>query len=189
MTPLKRRQTLVRMGLADPIPTVAQRRLWEWIDSRVPPQGEPDGEFTSFVQWLNKASSWIGFTGAKCYDSKDRRCQNGADMKRADEEGAFPLRWYLPHRYPRPYIPANGQMVAAFTLYQAKEPISLKEVRSAKGAGNIALAKIVNMLGAESLEITEKGKKPDQIFLQLTDHGRGEVEDFGVRQRKASYVR
>ena len=54
------------------------------------------GAFSSYTQWVNKAQSWIGGTGALCYDAKDRPCLIGADFKRADQEGAFPVRYFIP---------------------------------------------------------------------------------------------
>lgn len=121
MTPLDRRKMLVKMGIADPIPSVAQRRLWEFIDDRVPPDGEPDGEFTSHIQWLNKASSWIGWTGAKTFDAKGRPCRNGGDMQRAKDEDAFPVRWYLPHRFPAPAPMSEGLFNLLAHLARADE--------------------------------------------------------------------
>jgi hypothetical protein len=43
------------------------------------------------------AKGWRGphFT-ALCFDQKGRRCRNGGDMRRADEEGAFPVWWVWP---------------------------------------------------------------------------------------------
>ena len=54
------------------------------------------GEFSSFEEWVNKAQSWIGGTGAQCFDGKMRRCLIGADMQRARDEGAFPVSYWLP---------------------------------------------------------------------------------------------
>ena len=59
------------------------------------PNREPDGQFHTFETWVNKACSWIGGTNALCADTKERVCRNGADMQRARDEGAFPVRfWY-----------------------------------------------------------------------------------------------
>jgi hypothetical protein len=58
------------------------------------PSREPDGEFPTFVHWVNKATSWIGGTNALCVDAKDRVCHNGGDMMRARDEDAFPVRFY-----------------------------------------------------------------------------------------------
>lgn len=43
------------------------------------------------------ATGWRGehFT-ALCFDQKGRRCRNGGDFKRAEEEGAFPVWWVWP---------------------------------------------------------------------------------------------
>lgn len=51
------------------------------------------GQFTSFIQWVNKARSWIGGTGAVCTDTKGRRLLCGADFQRARDEGAFPVTY------------------------------------------------------------------------------------------------
>lgn len=59
------------------------------------PTREPDGQFTSMVQWINKATSWIGGENALCVDAKDRICRNGGDFQRAETEGAFPIRFYF----------------------------------------------------------------------------------------------
>lgn len=53
--------------------------------------------FNSFVQWVNKASSW--FRGAKlrdglgyvCIDAKGRICQYGKHFIRARDENTFPI--------------------------------------------------------------------------------------------------
>ena len=59
------------------------------------PSREPDGEWYSFQNWVNHATRDIGGMNAACYDAKGRRCLIGKDFKLADEEGAFPVRyWY-----------------------------------------------------------------------------------------------
>lgn len=82
-----------------PRPSKAERAEWGRIDDSRPPAGKPDGAFTSFTEWLNKAPSWIGGTGAKCFDVQDRPCRRGADFERARDEATFPVRWYLPERF------------------------------------------------------------------------------------------
>ena len=65
---------------------------------------EHNQQFDSFVQWVNKASSWLtrhpSYDGKKfralCFDAKGRRCQIGADFMRARDEDAFPIRWAWP---------------------------------------------------------------------------------------------
>lgn len=72
--------------------------------------------FRSHTEWVNKATRWLtshprylntehngpakGWRGdhftALCFDQKGRRCRNGGDMRRADEEGAFPVWWIWP---------------------------------------------------------------------------------------------
>lgn len=59
------------------------------------PSRAPDGEFSTFQTWVNKATSWIGGTNPLCADTKGRVCRNGGDMMRARDEGAFPVRFWL----------------------------------------------------------------------------------------------
>lgn len=59
------------------------------------PDRDPDGRFTSFQQWVNKATSWIGGTNPLCADAKDRICRNGGDFMRARDENAFPVRFWF----------------------------------------------------------------------------------------------
>ena len=59
------------------------------------PSRAPDGEFASFDQWVNKATSWIGGTNALCADAQGRICRIGGDMMRARDEGAFPVRYWF----------------------------------------------------------------------------------------------
>lgn len=117
-TPLNRRRTMVQFGLQPPIPDVATRRAWEFIDDRVPPEGEADGEFRSHLDWIQHAASYIGWTGAKCYDAKNRRCDTGAAFALARDEGAFPVRWYLPERFP-PGRPLERRMYDLLTIVNA----------------------------------------------------------------------
>ncbi len=56
------------------------------------------GEFESHQKWVQKAASWIGGIGAKCYDAKGRRCRIGADFARARDENAFPVRYTIPNK-------------------------------------------------------------------------------------------
>lgn len=59
------------------------------------PDREPDGDFWAFQVWVNKAVSWIGGTNPLCVDDFGRRCLCGADFMLADQQGAFPVRfWY-----------------------------------------------------------------------------------------------
>lgn len=61
---------------------------------------EHNQRFETFDMWVNKASSWLTRRGpnvkAICYDAKGRLCTRGADMMRARDEGAFPVRWLWP---------------------------------------------------------------------------------------------
>ena len=71
------------------------------------PQREPDGQFTTFATWVNKARSWIGGTGAVCFDARGRRCYQGSDFMRARDEGAFPVRYWIPSDPP---VRAKGRV-------------------------------------------------------------------------------
>lgn len=53
-------------------------------------------EFTSYIHWVCKAHTWIGGTGAKCFDAKGRECRIGKDFMRARDEEAFPVSYYFP---------------------------------------------------------------------------------------------
>lgn len=182
MDPKQRRQMLVRAGLADPIPSIEQLRAWEYIDDRVPPDGEADGQFDTHVQWVNKAASWIGYTGARCYDSKDRRCRNGGDMKRAHDEGAFPVRWYWPERFPPPIIPSVQIMrVRSAVATAGAAGILYEELRARPGMKKISRKKI-----AEALE--GRATHNDGRWT-MTPEGVDQTK-FEIEQgRRASYVR
>lgn len=55
------------------------------------------GEFKTYEQWVNKGQSWLksqSHRPAICVDAKGRRCALGADMIRARDEGAFPVRYF-----------------------------------------------------------------------------------------------
>ena len=65
---------------------------------------EHNQQFDSFIQWVNKASSWLTrhpryhpkHFRVRCVDAVGRVCQNGADFMRARDEDAFPIRWTWP---------------------------------------------------------------------------------------------
>jgi hypothetical protein len=52
--------------------------------------------FHSYIQWVNKAATRIGGTGAQCFDAKGRPCRIGRDFMRARDEGTFPVTAYAP---------------------------------------------------------------------------------------------
>ena len=58
------------------------------------PDRDPDGQFSTFIQWVNKATSWIGGENALCVDKLGRVCRCGGDFMRARDEDAFPVRFY-----------------------------------------------------------------------------------------------
>jgi hypothetical protein len=64
-----------------------------------------EGEFKSFEQWVSKASSWIT-KDALCVDAKGRICQLGKDFKRAQEERAFPVRFFYDMQVSAEPVPA-----------------------------------------------------------------------------------
>lgn len=65
---------------------------------------EVSQSFSSFEEWVNKASSWLTrhpeynerYFRAICFDSKGRICRQGGCMARARDEGAFPVYWVWP---------------------------------------------------------------------------------------------
>lgn len=55
------------------------------------------GQFDSHAQWVNKAQSWLKSPSHRpviCVDAIGRRCSLGADMARARDEDAFPVRYF-----------------------------------------------------------------------------------------------
>lgn len=85
--------------------------------------------FSNHQQWVNRASAWLtahpeynntehngpskGWRGthftALCFDQKGRRCLNGGDMRRAEEEGAFPVWWVWPDQIAALIMPETPQ--------------------------------------------------------------------------------
>lgn len=61
---------------------------------------EHNQQFDTFVEWVNKASSWLTrrgpYASAVCIDAKGRICQMGAHFMRARDEDTFPVRWVWP---------------------------------------------------------------------------------------------
>jgi len=57
-----------------------------------------EGQFDSHQDWVNRAQRVLSVPSHKpsaiCVDAKGRRCHIGADMKRASEEGTFPVRYF-----------------------------------------------------------------------------------------------
>lgn len=58
------------------------------------PDRPHDGEFHSFMNWVSKATSWIGGTNPLCVDAKRRVCRTGRDFIRARDEDTFPIRFW-----------------------------------------------------------------------------------------------
>ncbi len=53
--------------------------------------------FTSFIQWVNKASSWLALyreTNYICIDARGRVCRRGEHFMRARDEETFPVIVY-----------------------------------------------------------------------------------------------
>ncbi len=180
MLNLSRRRMFAAAGLAPPIPNKTQRRQWEFVDDRVEPLGAADGEFRTHIEWINKASSWIGLTGAKCFDAKGRRCRRGADFARARDENAFPVRFYGLHHFPELDIPTKGQFVALEALASTDSYLSIREVQAHAGAGHATWHKLEDLLGDDSLEGGQRKR--------LTHKGRAAASFLFDCRRRASYV-
>lgn len=76
-------------------------------------KSEPVCQFTSYIQWVNKAASWLGHYadkgsgGVVCVDARGRVCSIGADFMRARDGHAFPVSVY---KYMRFRDPKGGDM-------------------------------------------------------------------------------
>lgn len=175
----ERRRILERAGLVDPWPTREQRRIWAWIDDRKPPEGEADGEFASHMKWVNHANSWIGGTGAKLFDTKDRPCRNGADMMQARDDDAFPVRWYYPQRFGKIHIPdARTLRIRKALFLSGKQGLTLDEMRQQDGLKRVT----VNELNKRCSGLISE---TDGRFF-LTGNGCSEVE-FQIFCEKRSH--
>lgn len=169
-TPAARHRMLHRMGLRPALPTVAEMRDWAAIDDRIPPKGKSDGEFHSFAEWVNKASSWIGFTGAKCYDAKDRPCRNGGDFARARDENAFPVRWYYPDRFgaSRPLMEPAQLHVLKQLLDADSDDVPIGSIIAKNGGKPVRLSALRVLASMGMLTF-------DEVSATLTDKGRQEL--------------
>ena len=187
--PAARYRMAAEMGLRPPMPSLYQRRAWEMIDSRLPPDDLPaDGEFATWEKWRDHAPSWIGFTGVRCMDAKDRPCHNGADMARARDEGAFPVRWYDPERYP-PFqntVPAGLLNVFdALAQERLKGPgtgMDYAALRKVKGLGNLSRRSY------EALT-THAWIRTDGDRCIINDEGLEEITYLKQRLHRAACVR
>ena len=93
--PAVRETPPVETALRDRGPDIA--RGVSVSNPRLPLAGlPPDGQFNSFSEWVSKAWSWIGGTHAICFDAKGRHCAWGAHFMQARDEGAFPVRYWIP---------------------------------------------------------------------------------------------
>lgn len=146
-----RRKMLSSMGLADPIPSVSVQRSWAFIDDRTPPEGDTDGDFATFTTWVNKASSWIGWTGAKCFDAKDRPCRQGGDMMRARDEEAFPVRWYWPDRFREAIVPSKRDLALIKGL--TSEPRSIADIYEEAGVKRYSTDRFFAFFTADELTL------------------------------------
>ena len=181
MDPRTRRNIYARAGLIDPIPPIAVQRDWQYIDDRVPPAGEADGQFSSYTQWVNKASSWIGWTGAKCFDALDRPCRIGGDFMRARDEETFPVRWYLPDRFAVPIVPTKGELSALKSLQRSPEA-DIRDIRKLPGAGNMSWTRIGSLIGEQNIS---QGKERRTI----TTEGMDLCKEYTDRAMRARNVR
>lgn len=159
---------MIRMGVADPLPTIAQRRSWEHIDDRVPPaDDEADGNFATFVQWVNKASSWIGWTGARCFDTKDRPCRNGGDFMRARDEDAFPVRWYMPNRFPEPVVPdARTMRVREAVAAAGPSGASDDDLRASGTTAGMSAKRVAAALEGRAVRLDDRWTMDDAGIAQ-----------------------
>jgi hypothetical protein len=83
------------------------------------PDREHDGQFASFQQWVDKATSWIGGTNPLCADAQGRICRIGSDFMRARDEDAFPVRFWYGEG---PLTPAQQRK----SIRQAKQALRLQ---------------------------------------------------------------
>jgi hypothetical protein len=182
VTPLQRRRMLVAMDVAPAIPSLAQRRSWCFIDDSKPPEGEADGSFDTFTRWLNHAASWIGWSGAKCFDALDRPCRIGGDFMRARDEEAFPVRFYMPDRFDAPMPPMNDRLYQAMTIL-------------AKDGGDVHVEDIAKGLKLKTLRSTPLDyavqlgwiETPRTGVRRITDAGRVRwTDERRMRSRAAS---
>lgn len=74
---------------------------------------DEDCQFTSYEQWVGKASSWLGGVSGGgvrykkrenvvCVDTAGRQCLRGDGFMRARDEGTFPVRWHQVIEYVDP---------------------------------------------------------------------------------------
>lgn len=179
MNEKKRRQMFANAGLAPAIPDLSTRRTWEHIDDRTMPEGEPDGSFRSFNTWVSKAASWIGWTGARCYDTQGRPCRTGEDMMRARDEDAFPVVWYMPDRFPPPTVPDIRTMRVRDAVMRAGAVgILASEMRLRDGMRNIGPKRIADALAGRASEkdgrwtMTEQGIRDTRYEIDQANRAR-----------------
>lgn len=180
MFPAKRHAMFAAAGLLPPQPNFDERRRREFVDDRVEPKGKAQGMFRTHAEWVNKASSWIGHSGMKCYDALGRRCRQGEDFARAEREDAFPVKFYGLQHFGEPTIPTAGQFVALDFLAEIERPVSIKEIRAIKGAGRVTWEKLEALLGEGCLE--------GESTKRLTKAGRERTSFLADCRRRASYV-
>lgn len=180
MSPQVRMRRLAAAGVIPPLPSKSLRQQWEYLDDRVEPDTPADGEFRSHSEWVNKASSWIGFTGAKCFDAKGRRCRMGADFGRARDEDAFPVKFYSPSHFKKIAMPTTGQFAALKAMVSSYNPISIRELSAHPRAGRVTWAALENLLGEGAFEGGERRR--------LTERGRNDARFLFDCCRRASYV-
>lgn len=91
-----------RMAATSRPPSVVrgpQDRLLEVLMKRELQLGPLLFQFTSFQQWVNKATSWFDNSGAPtkdtiCIDAMGRVCYRGKEFMRARDEKTFPITVY-----------------------------------------------------------------------------------------------
>ncbi|MDE1914695.1 MAG: hypothetical protein KGJ57_17655 [Sphingomonadales bacterium] len=107
-----------------------------------------EGEFRDHADWVNFAHKRLTVAHdsngsqlkAICVDTLGRRCANGRDMQRAQDEGTFPVRYFFeciePAPQPIPYATLLASLETAIrTLRDAGEDYEdlLKVCRAAQG--------------------------------------------------------
>lgn len=80
---------------------------------------EHNQQFASKEEWVNRGLSWLtrhpmwgDYFKAICFDARGRYVGNGGDFRRAEEDGAFPVRWLWPDQV-GPMALLNAELLEA----------------------------------------------------------------------------
>lgn len=91
-------------AMSDPQPNIHVGKSWPRAATPCDLVPKWEGEFVSYSDWVNFASKRLTVArslvtnaqvAAICVDAFGRRCTCGGDMKRAADEGAFPVRYFF----------------------------------------------------------------------------------------------